>query len=1075
MASQLQDLTPHKLLTQESDQANDRKHSLLGKWSKSGRKISAPLKTLYIGFFLFTVIGLSVYSAVLNYYQLIDDLKSQAKTAENFLLQQELTGTGGLSQALIGLSQNEKLMSAIKARDEAEISRLIAPVFAQMRTVHHISEFTIFGSDLSFLARAHGKDGFLTPHHSSLPRMARAREEITLGLEIGDFGKVVLSAARPYRDANGDTIGIIRLATNIDAPLRVMGKVLTADMIEMLPQHVLPFDQEDAKARGWVIHNGLALQSTRPQIMMSPELFSVARKAYEAPGAASDGMLLRVGTRIKLVRAISSPLMENKASLVILMLTDITADLTQLGWRILGGIIVASLFALAVGVLAFRMIEDLQNRITETQEKLEETVATKTRALEESRTRLLEAQRITALGSWERNLKTGHHSWSEEMYRITDIPPTLDADTAFALLRHKTSPSENAKISAIQGKAIETCSSFEYRYQFMRNNGELRTMHVIGYVQADDADEAHWVIGTTHDITEQYEALERGRWLSDILEASLNEIYVVDARTLRFQYANTCALENLQYDADEFSDLNLSAVLSGTDGTPGAVDLTPLMSGTVKLLTFNGVHRRKNGTEYPVETRIQLHSTGNSDTIVAICNDISERVAREKETQLAHQKAERLAYFDDLTNLPNRAACQRDATIRFSREAEHRPAFLLHLDIDNFKRINDTLGHSAGDSCLEEAGERLRICCVGQGTAYRWGGDEFVIIAQDLNSDLEELCERLHLVMRAPMEVEGKQIWPSVSIGAARCPEDGTDFEQLLVKADLALYNSKENGKDRWSCFTGDLKEQSDEEAKLELELRRAIRADEFFLVFQPQINLRSHEVTGLEALVRWNHPTRGVLAPGAFLPVIEKTNLATPLGQAVIEKAVRAASELQKAGLEFGRMAVNLSPSHLKSGTVMGDFMAAMERFNVAPEKLTAEVLESIFLNDTTQNNATMLRELHSLGLHIELDDFGTGFASLSHVADLPINGLKIDRSFTNQVLTDRKKEIVISHLIHLARALNINIVCEGVETEAQMQRLEMMGNFSIQGYLIARPMPFADLTEWLNSVNGDVAFTYA
>ncbi|MDN3718334.1 bifunctional diguanylate cyclase/phosphodiesterase [Roseibium salinum] len=419
--------------------------------------------------------------------------------------------------------------------------------------------------------------------------------------------------------------------------------------------------------------------------------------------------------------------------------------------------------------------------------------------------------------------------------------------------------------------------------------------------------------------------------------------------------------------------------------------------------------------------------------------------------------------------MSNRAGCQRDAKSHFA--SADKPAFLVHVDMDGFKRVNDTLGHLAGDQCLEETGRRLRDVCRGLGTPYRWGGDEFVILANS-SSDPNELCERARRLMRAPMEFDGNRYWPTVSMGIALCPENGNDFDTLLVNADLALYRSKENGKDRYTFFQADMKANSETEAKIELELDEAVKTDRFVLAFQPQVNLRSQTITGVEALVRWDHAERGLLSPAEFLPVVEKSRLAPVLGEIVIDKALAAAKYWLESGFDFGRISVNISPSHLASGQVVDHFKSAMAKHDIGPERITAEVLESVFLNDNGSGHLAALKELYELGIHIELDDFGTGYASLSHVVDLPINGLKIDRSFTKQMLEDPKKEAVVNQLIHLARSLNMGIVCEGVENEAQYDRLRMMGNFSIQGYLIAKPMFFDAMTNWMRESADDLYF---
>ncbi|WP_422036189.1 putative bifunctional diguanylate cyclase/phosphodiesterase [Roseibium sp.] len=619
-------------------------------------------------------------------------------------------------------------------------------------------------------------------------------------------------------------------------------------------------------------------------------------------------------------------------------------------------------------------------------------------------------------------------------------------------------------------RAIDTCSEFDFEHSLVPDNGPARSLHIRGYVLAGQDGKASKVVGTVHDITDRTEAERKNNLLAKILESSLNEIYILDAQTFRFEHANRCALSNLGYGIGDFKSLHLWDINPIYNEETIRRQVRPLQNGELEGVAAECLHKRKDGSEYPVDLRIQLLRDADQDLYVIIANDVTERVLRETETREARVRAERLAYFDPLTKLSNRAGCQRDAKSRFAKE--DKPAFLVHVDMDNFKRVNDTLGHLAGDYCLEETGRRLREVSRGLGTPYRWGGDEFVIIAESGKSDPNELCERARRLMRMPMEFNGTKFWPTVSMGIALCPEDALNFEDLLFNADLALYQSKENGKDRFTFFRKDMKTDSETEARIERELQDAVKNHQFFMVFQPQVNLRSQTVTGIEALIRWDHPERGIISPADFLPIVEKTSLAPVLGEIIIDRALTAARYWLDQGLEFGRICVNVSPAHLASGLLVDHFKAAMSKHRIEPHMVTAEVLESVFLSDNRSGHLEALRELFELGVHIELDDFGTGYASLTHVADLPINGLKIDRSFTAQMIEDAKKEAVVNQLIHLARSLNISIVCEGVETEAQYDRLRMMGDFSIQGFLIAEPMTLDRMTDWMTETSDDLYF---
>lgn len=437
-----------------------------------------------------------------------------------------------------------------------------------------------------------------------------------------------------------------------------------------------------------------------------------------------------------------------------------------------------------------------------------------------------------------------------------------------------------------------------------------------------------------------------------------------------------------------------------------------------------------------------------------------------KNTQLirAMAEAERLAYVDELTNLPNRSCCKLDAQEVFSNADNNACFALVYLDLNDFKRVNDTLGHAAGDSLLCEVGKRLGILARSKENSrvYRWGGDEFVLIYDRSNGATEDFCNEITKILGTQLRFGSHTLWPSGSLGIAKFPEDGSDFETLMINADLALHKTKLNS-NTYHFFTQELKEKVDEETRIESELRVAIEEKQLFLVYQPQIDSKTQKVRGIEALIRWRHPERGVLSPYHFLDVIEESRLAPIVGAYVFDEAFRAARSWLDNGLDFGRIAVNLSPKHLMHGTLIHDLAHAMKNCRLDSQYITVEVLESLLIDNNDDQQREFISDLSKMNVHIELDDFGTGYASLSHLSTLPIDALKVDRSFTNQILTDDRKAIVIQSLLSLTKLLQIGLVCEGVETASQMQKIQAYGNCSLQGYLIAKPMEFNDMTTWL------------
>ncbi|MGH1350034.1 MAG: putative bifunctional diguanylate cyclase/phosphodiesterase [Methyloligellaceae bacterium] len=453
--------------------------------------------------------------------------------------------------------------------------------------------------------------------------------------------------------------------------------------------------------------------------------------------------------------------------------------------------------------------------------------------------------------------------------------------------------------------------------------------------------------------------------------------------------------------------------------------------------------------------------------VISNFNSMQVTLDREEEKlRQVNQRLDYIAYNDNLTSLPNRACCLFDMNDRFDKSKPDQHFSLIHLDLDNFKQVNDSLGHHAGDHLLSTIGHRLALIVSDHpnSKAYRWGGDEFIVLFDLRDGDLEDFCCELTDLLNVPLPYKSSTLWPSASVGAAVYPKDGDTFASLMISSDLALYKTKDLGRDSYQFFTEELKEAAQDKIHIEEDFRKALEAnDQLFMAFQPQVDSRTFEVTGLEALIRWKHPERGFLSPALFLPILEESKLAQSLGRFVYDSSCRAARHWLDEGLVFGSVAINLSAKHIKLGTALPDFYDTLKRYSLETKHITAEVTESLFLDEKNRDGLDMIDDLHKNGVRIELDDFGTGFAALSHLSTLPIDGLKIDRSFTQMMLSDKKKAIIIKSLFDMTKMLRIGLVCEGVETRDQLARLQTMGQSSIQGYYTARPMPFAEVTEWM------------
>jgi len=418
----------------------------------------------------------------------------------------------------------------------------------------------------------------------------------------------------------------------------------------------------------------------------------------------------------------------------------------------------------------------------------------------------------------------------------------------------------------------------------------------------------------------------------------------------------------------------------------------------------------------------------------------------------AEAKIAYLASHDALTGLANR--------VLFHETFEHALAFvrrgslqaLHYLDLDQFKTVNDTLGHPIGDRLLQEVAERLRRGARETDTVARLGGDEFAIVQTAIDSPLDAtgLAGRLIDLIEAPFEIDGHQIVIGTSIGIALAPQDGVDVDQLLKCADLALYRAKMDGRGVYRLFQADMDAAMQARRIMELDLRRALSDGQLELFYQPQIDLRDRRVAGCEALLRWRHPTKGLIPPDQFIPLAEETGLIVPIGEWVLRQACAVAAGWPDAL----RVSVNLSAVQFKSRNLVGAVVAALHEAGLPANRLELEITETVMLHDTDATLAT-LHELHELGIQIAMDDFGTGYSSLSYLRRFPFNRIKIDQSFVRELGTRDDCIAIVRAVITLGRDLGMAITAEGVETQQQLEMLERADCAEVQGFLFSRPVP--------------------
>lgn len=425
-----------------------------------------------------------------------------------------------------------------------------------------------------------------------------------------------------------------------------------------------------------------------------------------------------------------------------------------------------------------------------------------------------------------------------------------------------------------------------------------------------------------------------------------------------------------------------------------------------------------------------------------------------------------LAAHDGLTGLRNRAFLidHFDTQISGAKRRGERIA-VLQIDLDGFKQINDTIGHAAGDYVLATTAQRMRETSRASDMCVRLGGDEFVIVLTGAGrtEDIGMVAKRVLDRIGEPMDFEGVTIQCAASAGIAVYPVDADNASDLLVHADLALYNAKKSATGSFRFFSDELRRELDYRKMLERDMRSAIADRSFEVYFQPQVSLLNGAVAGIEALVRWPHPERGMISPGEFIPIAEKTGLMAEIGRIVMDKAIETAAEWHHNGIQFGRLAVNASGSELREVDFARFLFSTLEKHGLPPQKLSLEIVESVILDDEKTGIAGKLRLIRAAGVHLELDDFGTGYASLSHVNPNEIDRLKIDRRFVQKINTNGDNSAIVKAITELARGLGISIIAEGAETEEELSSLLKIGCEQVQGYSIAFPMPIDQARTWL------------
>lgn len=727
--------------------------------------------------------------------------------------------------------------------------------------------------------------------------------------------------------------------------------------------------------------------------------------------------------------------------------------------------------------------------------------------LKRTQERLDEAQRVGKIGDWEYNPATEETTWSPVAYTILGMDSGLWPPQTI----HESAQLFDAESSALLKEMIcqGVASGQTQRFDLRTKGGDRNELYVqvVAVPKKDDHGEVVGLFGTVQDITQRKQAelalhtraqqqllvAALGRFA--LSAATLDEVYAEATSTiaegLNAPFSNVLVLDGpddplvlkagIGWQAgwlgrqvsDPEGRTQIHRVLTSHDPVIVHDFSEDARFTPSELLTAHGVVSGVDvlvgGTAKPVGVLGAYADTPRqfSTDEVGFLQGIANILGAAAERQRANEQLSHMALHDPLTDLPNRLLLtdRLDVALSHARRNDQQVA-LLFLDLDRFKHVNDVFGHALGDQLLHEVAKRLASCVRAEDTVSRQGGDEFIVALPGIanEQDAALIADKLLKVITAPFVLEDTEIILGISIGIACFPHNGEDAGALLRNADAAMYVAKERGRNRYQFYEPEMNRRALDRLTLERDLHRAIERDELFLMYQPQLALAKGDVLGLEALVRWQHPGRGQISPGHFIPVAEECGLIVPLGNWVLETACAQHARWVSQGLTQGSMAVNISAHQFRQADFCDRIRDVLARTSLEPGLLELEVTEGVIMQGIDQV-LQKLNTLRELGVTLAIDDFGTGYSSLNYLKQFPLHRLKIDQSFTRALSGDQESGAIAEAIIRMGHSLGLDVLAEGVETREQEHHLQTLGCDAAQGYLYARPLSVGDCEEYLRA----------
>ncbi|MGD6801319.1 bifunctional diguanylate cyclase/phosphodiesterase [Rossellomorea vietnamensis] len=605
-------------------------------------------------------------------------------------------------------------------------------------------------------------------------------------------------------------------------------------------------------------------------------------------------------------------------------------------------------------------------------------------------------------------------------------------------------------------KMIQSGRSCTSTYRIIKPDGNVRWIQDRGIPTLDEKGDLIYFSSVLFDITDRKESEDQYR---SLVEMSPDIISVI--RNGKFIYMNAAGSRVLgTEDPSQLINKDVSEIASEQDILL-IRESANQYSGPAKSenLMFEIKAARMDGAVIDVEVSMMPILYGGKSAVQLVGRDITQRKKSEETIR-------EMAYYDTLTGLPNRNMFKQNLSTFIEKEVSQSFA-VLFLDLDRFKVINDTKGHSTGDLLLVEVAKRLKAVIGQEGEVFRQGGDEFIILLENSRKEkVSCLSQNILDSFVKPIKVTGQEFFVTPSIGISMYPVDGTDQETLIKHADTAMYLAKERGKNNFQFYNESLNRNTTRKMELEQELRKSLELNQFMLYYQPKVNLETGKILGVEALIRWDHPTLGMVPPGEFIPLTEETGLIVPIGKWVLQEACRQSKEWEKGKAGSIQVAVNISVRQILDDDFVDFVQGVLKETELDPRLLELEITESIMQD--FKRSSEILHKLKEIGVSISIDDFGTGYSSLNNLRFLPIDHIKIDKSFVDDI-TDHSKHSkngsIVKTIIDLGQNMNFTIIAEGVEEEAQVDFLLKNACHIGQGYYYSKPLPAAELENYIKT----------